>query len=136
MKHKVGDRVKIRKDLIVNEIYGYDAFVENMKSFLGKWVTIAKESDSHMKYYIEEDGERWAWTDEMFEDDVVESEDYAERKRVDVGYYLEHCGHRVIENVYYRYNDSHDHVFCVTVGCTNQYMLPIKAIEFIIPHED
>jgi hypothetical protein len=58
-------------------------------------------------------------------------------KTVDIGYYLEYCGHRVIKNVYYGgYAHDHDHVFCTTADSKNQYTLPVNSIEFIIPHED
>jgi hypothetical protein len=56
---------------------------------------------------------------------------------VDIGYYLEYCGHRVIKNVYnggYAYD--HDHIYCTTADAKNQYTLPINSIEFIIPHID
>lgn len=60
-----------------------------------------------------------------------------EEKTVDIGYYLDYCGHRVIANVYYGcYAHDHNHIFCTTVNGSNQYTLPIESIEFIIPHED
>ena len=79
------------------------------------------------------------FTFDMFKDvtDVTESE-IKDEKTVDIGYYLEYCGHRIIKNVYYNgyVHDDHDHVFCTTVDCKNQYTLPVNSIEFIIPHED
>ncbi len=67
MKYKVGDKVKIRKDLVAGEWYGYEYFSEYMKDFLGKVCTI-----SHVDactYFLEEDKEtwKWYWTDEMIE---------------------------------------------------------------------
>ena len=66
MKHKVGDKVKIRRDLKTLEVYGDQLFVEQMDKYKGKSVTISEVfSDT---YYIKEDkGENWSWTDEMFE---------------------------------------------------------------------
>lgn len=56
---------------------------------------------------------------------------------VDIGYYLDYCGHRVIKNVYYGgYAHNHDHIYCTKADAKNQYTLPVNSIEFIIPHED
>jgi hypothetical protein len=65
MKYKVGDKVRVRKDLAVGSCYGREDFVENMKSFIGKIVTISKVIDE--EYMILEDDGDYAWTDEMFE---------------------------------------------------------------------
>lgn len=130
-KHKVGDKVRIRKDLIVDNKYGL-CFVPSMAQYRGKVATITKiEFDDC--YTIDLDDKCWHWTDEMFEDiDIKDTP-----KNVDIGYYLEYCGHRVIENVYYGgYAHDHDHVFCTTADNMNQYTLPVNSIEFIIPHED
>lgn len=62
MRHKVGDKVRVREDY-----YG-KAFVEDMEKFKGKVVTISDiTSVSGEEYHIEEDGERYFWTDGMFE---------------------------------------------------------------------
>lgn len=63
MKHKVGDKVKVRSDLVVGKSYGEHAFVHDMIKFSGKIVTI--ESVWRQGYRIEED--TYWWTDEMFE---------------------------------------------------------------------
>lgn len=65
MKYKVGDKVRVRKDLVVYKKYGSDTFVSDMISFKGKQVTIKKVNDE--KYQIEEDDSMWNWTDEMLE---------------------------------------------------------------------
>lgn len=63
MRFKVGDKVKVRRDLIVGEAYGYESFVRYMENMKGKTVTIKEVcSDS---YRIEETG--FWWTYEMFE---------------------------------------------------------------------
>ena len=134
MKYKVGDKVKIRADLIEGEYYGCEYFSCYMKKFLGKVCTISDIYED--AYILKEDEEtwKWRWTDEMIED---VKEDIDTEKTVDIGYYLEYCGHRVIQNVYYGgYAHDHDHVFCTTVDGKNQYTLPVNSIEFIIPHED
>lgn len=65
---KVGDKVRVRKDLEVGETYGIDSFTPQMKQLLGKEVTI-KEVFEDGTYFLEED-ENWLqfnWTNEMFE---------------------------------------------------------------------
>ena len=66
MKYKVGDKVRIRRDLMIFERYGSQTFVEQMEKYKGMSATISEVfSDT---YYIKEDkGENWNWTDEMFE---------------------------------------------------------------------
>lgn len=66
MKYKVGDKVRIRRDLMKFGRYGSQTFVEQMEKYKGMPATISKVfSDT---YYIKEDkGENWYWTDEMFE---------------------------------------------------------------------
>ena len=70
MKYKVGDKVKVRSDLEVGKYYGSDFFADDMKKYRGKIVTIAAIA-SNNRYYTKE-GNRYYWTDEMFE--PVESE--------------------------------------------------------------
>lgn len=137
MKYKVGDKVKIREDLIVNTDYGVDTFEPEMAEFKGQVATIVKVKKD--TYAINLDTYAWNWTDEMFENeiDVTKLKDDANEQTVDIGYNLKYCGHRVIKNVYYGgYAHDHDHVFCTTVDGKNQYTLPVNSIEFIIPHED
>ena len=67
MKYKVGDKVKIREDLVEGEYYGYEYFSCYMKKFLGKVCTIL-DVDEHT-YILKEDEEtwKWRWSDEMIE---------------------------------------------------------------------
>ena len=131
MRYKVGDKVRIREDLIIGELYDDFTFVDDIIKYKGKVATITSVRLFIDCYSIDLDNGTWRWTDEMFED--VENTS----KNVDIGYYLEYCGHRVIKNVYYGgYAHDHDHVFCTTADNKNQYTLPIDSIEFIIPHED
>jgi hypothetical protein len=135
MKYKVGDKVRIRKDLIIKEQYNDLTFVPDMVQYMGKVATITEIRFEDV-YGIDLDGCNWCWTDEMFED-VMKSENKDEKKTVDIGYYLDYCGHRIIKNVYYGgYAHDHDHIFCTTADNKNQYTLPVDSIEFIIPHED
>lgn len=135
MKYKVGDKVKIREDLVIDEIYGDNSFAEEMEQYKGKTATI---TDTYFgKYEIDIDNGNWCWTDEMLEDcvDISESKDDVKAKTVDIGYYLEYCGHKVIKNVYLDGYDDNDILYCTDIEETVQYKLPTDSIEFIIPHE-
>ena len=66
MKYKVGDKVRVRKDLVVDKEYGNDSFVIGMKSMLGKTVTINSVNEESETYHIRECG--FNWTEEMFEE--------------------------------------------------------------------
>lgn len=65
---KVGDKVRVREDLVVGEIYKMsdsvytDRFIGRMNDLKGKIVTICYAGSY---YGIEEDGHNW--TDDMFE---------------------------------------------------------------------
>ena len=64
-KYKVGDKVKIREDLIVGKRYGSEIFVDDMAEFKGKEVTIKSVYNYSEEYRIEELG--FTWTDKMIE---------------------------------------------------------------------
>lgn len=68
MKFKVGDKVKVRADLKVDEKYEGIYFVEDMEEFKGKIVTIrsANSEDEKTIYKIEEDI-GYEWVESMFE---------------------------------------------------------------------
>lgn len=73
MKYKVGDKVKIRSDLVSDKYYGTNDFVEPMKKYLGEVATII--SVGNYDYSIDIDDDSWYWTDEMFECKVDEPSD-------------------------------------------------------------
>ena len=82
MKYKIGDKVRIRKDLKTLEIYGSQLFVEQMEKYKGTPVTISEVfSDT---YYIKEDKDNWNWTDEMFEAENELTEEEAIRLRYEM----------------------------------------------------
>lgn len=58
MKYKVGDKVRIRRDLMTFERYGSQTFVKQMEKYKGMTATISEVfSDT---YCIKEDkGENW-----------------------------------------------------------------------------
>jgi len=71
-KYKVGDRVTIKKQLIVNHFYMGSAFHWNMLRYQGKSCIIRQEkADGNGVYYkVSFDGvttEEHTWTDAMFE---------------------------------------------------------------------
>ena len=66
MKYKVGDKVRVREDLVVDKEYGNDCFVIGMKGMLGKTVTIDSVNEGAEVYRIKECG--FHWTEEMFEE--------------------------------------------------------------------
>ena len=65
MNYKVGDKVRVRSDLVANKTYGSDSFVVDMERQKGKIVTITRVDEDKKKYMI--DANFYWWTDEMFE---------------------------------------------------------------------
>ena len=65
MKYKVGDKVRVRKDLVEGEQYGGETVADDMADMRGMVVTI--EDVCGGSYGIEEDAGGYTWTDEMFE---------------------------------------------------------------------
>lgn len=66
MKYKVGDKVRVRKDLEVGEYYDTEVFIPDMKKYSGKTMTV-DAIISTGRYKLKEGG-IWNWTDEMLED--------------------------------------------------------------------
>ena len=55
----------------------------------------------------------------------------------DVGYYLPFCGHRVIKAVRQGEISHKDNkTYFYSENNYNQYVLPLNAIEFVVPHEE
>lgn len=65
MKYKVGDKVRVRNDLVVYDRYGNQTFVPTMAEYTGE--QIIKEV-CVKGYTIKADTQNYKWTDEMFED--------------------------------------------------------------------
>ena len=69
---KVGDKVKVREDLIVGSYYGEQMFCGGyMETLKGRIATIVEVYDC-LSYDIDIDEEGWKWTEEMFE--IIEKE--------------------------------------------------------------
>jgi len=65
MKYKVGDKVKVKKNLIVGEMYGGCFFMVEMKECVDKEAVIDEVEEGC--YYLDIDDEYFGWTDEMLE---------------------------------------------------------------------
>ena len=67
MKYKVGDKVRVRKDLKVYQTYGRFSTNRDMVKKAGKVVTIRYFNDICESYKVKEDKYDNSWTDEMLE---------------------------------------------------------------------
>lgn len=64
MRYKAGDRVRVRKDLVVGNVYGEVLFDKKKCSWLGKIVEI---SEAYTGYYRARNCISFVWTDDMLE---------------------------------------------------------------------
>lgn len=67
MKYKVGDKVRIREDLVAGGNYSGAIVVDDMIDMCGSVATIERVYEELSGYYIEEDTKSYLWTDEMLE---------------------------------------------------------------------
>ena len=67
MKFKVGDKVRVRKDLEMDEVYGAQIFVGSMRKYRGKVMEIKEIWVWSAGYILKEAGSTWVFTDEMLE---------------------------------------------------------------------
>lgn len=75
-KFKTGDKVRVKKDLVVGGAYGMDydekgkcLFTYGMAHLRGKTVTVTEAASG--RYHLFEDHSGWFWVDGMFEDEVI-----------------------------------------------------------------
>lgn len=68
MRYKIGDRVMVRKDLVVNVSYPYEIvneklfFNANMEKYRGKFGTIIERTDLYAdEYFISVEGKKVEW---------------------------------------------------------------------------
>lgn len=100
-KYNVGDKVIVRNDLVVGEMFGTEGFVKQMEYLKGEEVTI-KAVCYDKEYNIEESG--YWWTEEMFvakEETKIEESVIMEKLELVVGMELElkadlDCGIKVL----------------------------------------
>lgn len=72
MKYKVGDKVRVRKDLKENTFYNGIGFAREMEQFCGKVAEIDKVfDDSSGVYYIKEDRHGYAWNEDKYLQDIL-----------------------------------------------------------------
>ncbi|MGM8331710.1 hypothetical protein [Clostridium perfringens] len=67
---KVGDKVKVKEDLVRRQRRGshyYYFIAEAMCKYRGEIVTISKINVNEQYLLIEEDDNRWKWTEDMFD---------------------------------------------------------------------
>lgn len=74
MKHKVGDKVRIRKDLRIDKEHDEVSVVDEMGTWIGEEVTISKVLAEDNGYGIKEDDGYFLWTDSMFEDAMTNAD--------------------------------------------------------------
>ena len=72
MKYKVGDKVKIKKNLIVDGSYGSETYVEDMEEIAKDYdyiLTVSKVFDCYGDNieYVMAEGDGWYWTNKMIE---------------------------------------------------------------------
>lgn len=70
MKYKVGNRVRVRKDLEKGKCYDNCLVVSDMAELAGEIVTISQVKEDTKRYSVKEDC-IWAWSEEMFEELVT-----------------------------------------------------------------
>lgn len=66
MKYKVGDKVRIRQDLVDDKFYGTWMFSPDMREYIGRVATVAIVC-ANKSYILAEFG-WWHWTDKMLEE--------------------------------------------------------------------
>lgn len=66
MAYKVGDKVRIIRQLTKDRYEYQDIFVSEMDKYLGAVLTIAKVFEEYSEYVMKEDSE-WLWTNDMIE---------------------------------------------------------------------
>jgi hypothetical protein len=70
MKYKVGDKVKVRQDLVEGEMYGCSQWIPAKSC---KYIVVNKVNTN--SYYAESNGRQWYYTDEMLDGLVDEPEE-------------------------------------------------------------
>lgn len=89
MKYKVGDKVRIRKDLNINKEYNGVNVNEEMMSWEGEEVTISEVLAEDNGYEIEEDDGYFLWTDSMFEDAMTNADKIRNMRDEELAEFLE-----------------------------------------------
>ena len=80
MKFKVGDKVRVREDLLVNKRYGRCYFVKDMEKYKGKILTIEEIYDGFYKL----DKSSYVWDDRMLESYKELNKEHYEKEIVEI----------------------------------------------------
>ena len=64
MKFKVGDKVRIKKDLSIDKTYGITV-VSSMEKYAGRIMTVSRITN--FGYRLKEDNEEWHWSEDTME---------------------------------------------------------------------
>ena len=67
---KVGDKVKIKQDLVLGEFYNHCGYHAPMEKYAGKVATITTvfhDSETEVNYKLDIDKGKWFWDSEMIE---------------------------------------------------------------------
>ena len=64
MKFKVGDKVRIKKDLSIDKTYGITVVI-SMEKYAGRIMTVSRITN--FGYGIKEDNEEWHWSEDTME---------------------------------------------------------------------
>ena len=93
MKYKVGDKVRVRKDIKEHKTYGsYLTCNDSMVKKAGLVVTIKECDNIYSRYKI--DADDWNWCDEMFEGLVEEAQPEEPEKAINLLREMKHnCEH-------------------------------------------
>jgi predicted dienelactone hydrolase len=69
MNFKVGQKVRIKRDLIVGHSYGGWNICSEMEKYIGKiaTITLIRECRRKNEYLIDLDDGEWTWTKEMLD---------------------------------------------------------------------
>lgn len=116
MKFKVGDRVRVRKDLKCNSFYGGVRVNDEMINNKGKILTIIGIDG---RTYLME-GSSWFWTDEMFENKVEYT--YEDLKKSPIGTKI------TFENKYVLMKTKEDGDQFTDNGCKNRSIEDLKDL--------
>ena len=68
MKYNVGDKVKVKENLSEDDSNEELEVCSQMLRFRGQWVTISGVFEDENCYELEEDSNKYGWTDKMFFD--------------------------------------------------------------------
>lgn len=86
MKHKIGDRVRVRKNLVLGLSYGDYAFTGGMLEYAGRECVITVIGGDY--YRVNIDGEKWYWAEDMLEAPWTPSGVISSEKRMEMAILL------------------------------------------------